>query len=188
MHDLEAAQKQQEENAKKRVAASADERQDNVDRIRRGPTRRIIGTEDFLGVSYLDSGVAAARAVGRVVIREGGNVAGFGTGSLVSKSLLLTNNHVLPSADVAEGSSIEFKFQDGVDGQPEDPVTFDLDPGKFFLTDKDLDFALVAVKATSDELADFSFNRLADDKGKETLGSFVTIVQHPRGKKKQIAL
>jgi endonuclease G len=188
MHDLEAAQKQQEEKAKKRVAATADERQDNVDRIRRGPTRKIIGTEDFLGVSYLDSGVAAARAVGRVVIREGGNIAGFGTGSLVSPSLLLTNNHVLPSAEVAEGSSIEFKFQDGMDGTPEDPITFELDPGRFFLTDEDLDFALVAVKATADELADFSFNRLTDDEDKDTVGTFVTIVQHPRGKKKQIAL
>jgi endonuclease G len=188
MHDLEAAQKQQEEEAKKRVAATTDARQDNVERIRRGPTRRIIGTEDFLGVSYLDSGVAAARAVGRVVIREGGNIAGFGTGSLVSPTLLLTNNHVLPSAEVAEGSSIEFKFQDGVDGNALDPVTFDLDPGTFFLTDEDLDFALVAVKATGDQLADFSFNRLTDDEGKDAVGSFVTIVQHPRGKKKQIAL
>jgi endonuclease G len=139
-------------------------------------------------VSYLDSGVAASRAVGRVVIREGGNIAGFGTGSLVSPALLLTNNHVLPSAEVAEGSSIEFKFQDGVDGQPEDPVSFDLDPGRFFLTDEDLDFALVAVKATPQELSDFGFNRLTDDRGDKAVGEFVTIVQHPRGKKKQIAL
>jgi len=188
MHDLEAARKKQEEEAEERVAALADERQHNVERIKRDPTRKVIGTADFLGVSYLDGGVAAARAVGRVVIRENGSVAGFGTGSLVSPSLLITNNHVLPSAEVADGSSIEFKFQDGVDGKPEDPVTFDLDPAKFFLTDKDLDFALVAVKATSGELADFSFNRLTDDKGKDTLGSFVTIVQHPKGEKKQIAL
>jgi hypothetical protein len=40
MHDLEAAQKQQEEKAKKRIAATADERQDNVEKIRRGPVRR----------------------------------------------------------------------------------------------------------------------------------------------------
>ncbi len=188
MHDLEAAQKEQDKAAAKRVAASADSRRDNVDRIRRGPTRKVVGTEDFLGVSYLDAGVAAARAVGRVVIRENGSIAGFGTGSLVSPTLLLTNNHVLPSADVAEGSSIEFSFQDGVDGKALDPVTFELDPGTFFLTDEDLDFALVAVKATPAELGDFSFNRLTEDVGKDAVGSFVTIVQHPRGKKKQIAL
>ena len=121
MHDLEAAQKQQEEKAKKRVAASADSRTDNIERIRRGPARKIIGTEDFLGVSYLDSGVAAARAVGRVVIREDGNIAGFGTGSLVSQSLLLTNNHVLADASRARASVVEFNMQDGLDGRPLTP-------------------------------------------------------------------
>ncbi len=188
MHDLEAAQRKQEEAAAKRIASAADTRRDNVDEIRKGPTRRILGTEDFLGVSYLEAGVGAARAVGRVVIRENGDIAGFGTGSLVSPALLLTNNHVLPSAEVAAGSSIEFRFQDGVDGKALEPITFELDPDRFFLTDEDLDFALVAVKATPEELADFSFNQLAEDEGETVVGSFVTIVQHPRGTKKQIAL
>jgi endonuclease G len=188
MHDLEAAQRKQEEAAAKRVASAADKRRDNIEEIRRGPTRKILGTEDFLGVGYLEAGVGAARAVGRVVIREDGSVAGFGTGSLVSPALLLTNNHVLPSADVAKGSSIEFSFQDGVDGKPLDPRSFDLDPERFFLTDEDLDFALVAVKANPDELGEFAFNRLTDDEGEGAVGDFVTIVQHPRGKKKQVAL
>ena len=188
MHDLEAAQRKQEEAAAKRVTSAADKRRDNIEEIRKGPRRKILGTEDFLGVGYLEAGVGAARAVGRVVIREDGKVAGFGTGSLVSPALLLTNNHVLPSADVAKGSSIEFSFQDGVDGKPLDPRSFDLDPGRFFLTDEDLDFALVAVKANPDELGEFAFNRLSDDEGEGAVGDFVTIVQHPGGKKKQVAL
>ena len=117
MHDLGAAQRQQEEAAARRVASAADTRARNIEKIRKGPTRKVIGTEDFLGVAYLESGVAAARAVGRVVIRENGDLAGYGTGSLVSPTLLLTNNHVLASADVAEGSTIEFGYQDG-DGRP----------------------------------------------------------------------
>lgn len=190
MHDLEAAQKEQEEAAAKRVSANAAGRREKIEELRKdnGATRKVIGTEDFLGVNYLEAGVGASRAVGRVVIREDGNIAGFGTGSLVSPSLLLTNHHVLPSADVAEGSSIEFSFQDGVDGKPLEPTTFDLDPGRFFLADEELDFALVAVKATPAELGHFSFNRLTDDEGEKAVGAFVTIVQHPRGKKKQIAL
>jgi endonuclease G, mitochondrial len=188
MHDLEAAQRQQAEQAAKRVASEADSRRDNVEKIRRGPTRKILGTQDFVDVSYLEAGVGAARSVGRVVIREDGDIAGFGTGSLVSSSLLLTNHHVLPSAEVAEGSTVEFRFQDGLDGQPLEPVSFELEPGRFFLADEDLDFALVAVQATPAELADFSFNRLADDSGEDAVGTFVTIVQHPRGKKKQVAL
>ncbi len=190
MHDLKAAQQKQAKAAAERVAAGTDSRRGKIDKIRKngGRTRKVIGTEDFLGVSYLDGGVGAARSVGRVVIREGGQIAGFGTGSLVSPTLLLTNNHVLPSAEVAEGSTIEFSFQDGLDGEPLTPQSFELDPARFFLTDEDLDFALVAVQGSEAELSEFGFNRLTDDEGEGVVGDFVTIVQHPRGEKKQIAL
>jgi endonuclease G len=190
MHDVEAAQRKQGEAAAQRVADATDSRREKIDALRenRGRTRKVIGTEDFLGVSYLEAGVGAARAVGRVVIREDGQVAGFGTGSLVSPTLLLTNHHVLPSAEVASGSSVEFGFQDALDGQPLTPRSFELDPGRFFLADEDLDFALVAVDATAAELAEFGFNRLVDDEGDDAVGGFVTIVQHPRGRKKQVAL
>ena len=190
MHDFDAAQQKQQDAAAARVAGATDSRRKKIRALREngGRTRKVVGTEDFLGVGYLEAGVAAARAVGRVVIREGGQVAGFGTGSLVSRSLLLTNHHVLPSADVAEGSSVEFSFEDGADGRPLTPVALELDPDRFFLADEELDFALVAVRGTPDELADFGFNRLIEDEGDATVGRFVTIVQHPGGEKKQVAL
>jgi endonuclease G len=190
MHDVEAAQRDQEEAAARRVSDATESRRSRIAELRDAdaPKRKIIGTEDFLGVSYLEAGAGAARAIGRVVIREDGKVVGFGTGSLVSPALLLTNHHVLPSADVASGSAVEFRFQDGLDGQPLEPQPFDLDPDRFFLADDGLDFALVAVDATADQLADFGFNSLTDDEGEGIVGEFVTIVQHPRGKKKQIAL
>ena len=190
MYDFDAAQQKQQDAAAARVAAATDSRKARISTLTgpEGRPRKVVGTEDFLAVGYLAAGVGAARAVGRIVIREGGQVAGFGTGSLVSPSLLLTNHHVLPSADVADGSSVEFSFEDGTDGQPLTPVTVNLDPERFFLADEELDFALVAVAATPDELADFGFNRLHEDEGDAAVGGFVTIVQHPRGKKKQIAL
>ena len=63
-----------------------------IDRLndRRGDGRetmieRIINTADFVGIRYLDAGVAAARAIGRVNIRDArGRLQGYGTGSLVS--------------------------------------------------------------------------------------------------------
>ncbi|MPZ84365.1 MAG: endonuclease [Actinophytocola sp.] len=150
---------------------------------------RIIGTDDLLGVRYLEGGVAAARAVGRVVIREeDGRVAGHGTGSMVSPELLLTNHHVLPDAATARNSQIEFDYQDGLDGRPLPTVELSLDPDRFFQADRTLDFALVAVRATPAELARFGFNRLHDAQGKAIVGDFVTIIQHPGGEKKQIAL
>jgi endonuclease G, mitochondrial len=157
-----------------------------------GPGRvleKIINTADFVGARYLDAGVAAARAVGRVNIRDAaGRLAGYGTGSLVSPALLLTNHHVLPDAGTARSSVIEFNYQDGVDGQPLLAEVHPLDPDRFFLADEERDFALVAVRATPAELARFGFNRLIEEEGKAIIGEFVTIVQHPRGEKKQVAL
>jgi endonuclease G len=127
--------------------------------------------------------------VGRINIRDGsGRLTGYGTGSLVSPTLLLTNHHVLSDAATARTSVIEFNYQDGIDGNPLLAVCHPLDPDRFFVADEERDFALVAVRATPAELAPFGFNRLIEAEGKAIIGEFVTIVQHPRGEKKQVAL
>ncbi|GHF96065.1 MULTISPECIES: DNA/RNA non-specific endonuclease [Amycolatopsis] len=150
---------------------------------------RIVLTDDLLGVGYLEGGVTASAAVGRVNIRNAqGRLVGYGTGSLVSPDLLLTNHHVLPDAEAAGFSLIEFDYQDGIDGLPRPVRAFALDPDRFFAADRALDFALVAVRATADELRPFGFNRLIGSEGKAIVGDFVTIVQHPGGGKKQVAL
>ncbi|WP_043628967.1 DNA/RNA non-specific endonuclease [Nonomuraea candida] len=150
---------------------------------------RIIQTDDLLPVGYLEGGAVAARAVGRVVVRDDrGRLAGYGTGSLVSPELLLTNHHVLADAGTAGRSSVEFDYQDGIDGRPLPLHAFSLDPGRFFVADRELDFALVAVRAAAGELARFGFNPLVASEGKVIIGDFVTIIQHPGGEKKQVAL
>jgi endonuclease G, mitochondrial len=150
---------------------------------------RIINTPDFVDVRYLEAGTRSAHAVGRVDVRDhAGRVLGFGTGSMVTARLLLTNHHVLPDAQTAANSEIEFNFEDGLDGQALQPRRFVLDPASFFLADQELDFALVAVAASPQELAPFGFNRTIAAEGKAIAGDFVTIVQHPGGQKKQVAL
>ena len=89
---------------------------------------------------------------------------------------------------VAAASAAEFNFQDGIDGQPLQPRLLSLDPDAFFVADEERDFALVAVRATEEEVAGFGFNRLVAAEGKAVIGEFVTIVQHPRGEKKQVSL
>jgi endonuclease G, mitochondrial len=150
---------------------------------------RVIGTEDFVGVRYLAAGARAARAVGRVNIRDQrGRVVGYGTGSLVSTQLLLTNHHVLPDKATAGFSVVEFDYEDGQDGRPLAPVVFDLDPKRLFVADQRLDYALVAIGAAAAELARFGYTRLIEAEGKAIVGDFATIIQHPRGEKKQVAL
>jgi len=149
----------------------------------------IIGEQNFLDIRYLEAGVAAARAVCRIEVRDArGRVAGYGTGSLVSPRLLLTNHHVFPDAQVARRSDTEFNYQDGLDGQPLRVVKFALDPDAFFVADAERDFALVAVAAAERALSPFGLNPLIEAEGKAVVGEFVTIVQHPGGRKKQIAL
>lgn len=150
---------------------------------------RIINTNDLLDVRYLDGGATAERSVGRVDIRdERARLVGYGTGSLVSPELLLTNHHVLPDGPTAAASGIEFNYQDGLDGRPMQPKLFAFDPKRFFLTDEALDFTLIAMAAPASELVAFGFNRLIAAEGKAIVGDFVSIIQHPGGEKKQVAL
>lgn len=145
----------------------------------------IINTCDYVSVRYLDAGVAAVRAIGRVNISRG---RGYGTGFLVSPGLLLTNHHVLTSAEVAANSAVEFNYQNGLDGQPLPVETFALSPDRFYVSDRDLDFALTAVDATAEQLQPFGFHKLTAAQGTVVLGEFTTIVHHPRGERKMISL
>lgn len=149
---------------------------------------RVVGTPDFVGINYLETGLIASRAIGRVNVIENGRPGGYGTGSLVAPGVLLTNHHVLSNAETAEGSTIEFEYEDGPDGQPRQPHRFALSPARLFVADKELDFALVAVDPSGGDLAKYGYNPLIGAKGKAVVGEPVTIIQHPKGERKQVVL
>ncbi|WP_328792220.1 endonuclease [Streptomyces sp. NBC_00273] len=151
---------------------------------------RFMGRNDLIGIDYLEGGFLAARSVGRITVRSPGS-SHQGTGFLVSPSLLMTNNHVLGSAEEAAAGVIEFNFQAGLDGQPLVPVGFQLDPQSFFVTHRDLDFTVVAVSDRSRDgqpLAAFGRLPLKEAQGKAVIGELVNIIQHPNGEPKQLAL
>lgn len=153
--------------------------------------RVINETRDFLAVGFFDKGATASRAVGRIVTRLSQGRNGLGTGFLVTPSLLITNHHVLDSENTARKSVVEFNYQLSVDGEAVPIERFDLLPDKFFLTDSDLDFALVAVAPESQKrvkLTDFGYCPLLGAEGKILVQDPVNIVQHPRGEFKQIAI
>jgi DNA/RNA endonuclease G (NUC1)/V8-like Glu-specific endopeptidase len=149
---------------------------------------RIIGRNDLIGVEFLASAMAAARSVGRVVIRnESGKVVGYGSGAMVSPRLFLTNNHVVETASWAASSAVDFGYAYAPGGHLQAARTFTFAPGDFFLTDPKLDFTLVAV-AAGNRLADFGWLTLNDDDGAVLKGEYVNIVQHPNGWPMQVAL
>ena len=153
---------------------------------------RVLGTNDLIEVNFLTEGARVARSICRVEIGDShGLAAGYGTGVMVSPRLLLTNNHVLDSAETAGASVAEFAFERDEHGVEQEPVRFGLDPGTFFLTDVDLDFSLVAVSDASETgrpLADYGWVPMIVQQGKVIKGEYVNIIQHPSGEPKQVAL
>lgn len=150
---------------------------------------RIIGKSDLMSVRYFELGLRVARTVGRIQVRgPDGSNRGYGTGFRVSPRLILTNNHVLGDAATAGASRIEFDFQEGLDGKLRTSIVAELDPSAFFTTDKTLDFSLVALKAEPRGIAGYGWNGLSSAEGEVIAGEFVTIIQHPSGERKQVAL
>jgi hypothetical protein len=148
---------------------------------------RILGRNDLMSVRYFELGVRVARSVGRIHVRTPKG-SGFGTGFLVSPHLVLTNNHVLEDASIAGNSKVEFDFQEGPDGKLRTSIFLNFDPATFFVTDKALDFSLVALKGDISRIAKMGFNGLSAEEGKVIVGEYVSIIQHPSGERKQLAL
>jgi endonuclease G len=149
---------------------------------------RIVGrTRDLLSVEFFEMGLLASRCVGLVSTRGQAN----GTGFLVAPGLMLTNQHVLRTAADAADSDLELDFEDNRVGEAKRTEIFALRPETFFLADKALDFALVAVDLQSQngtKLDSFSVLPLIGEEGKVRIGEAVNVVQHPGGRVKQIAI
>lgn len=154
---------------------------------------RIIGASDLLEVNFFDLGRRAARPIGRIQVRDlTGRVKEFGTGFIVSPNLILTNNHVLADFDSCRKSLIDFDFEDDEQFMPKRPTTFGLEPERFFFTDAALDFTLVAVRPLDTEgktaLSTFGRLPLIERQGKIVEGEYVTVIQHPGGATKKLAV
>jgi endonuclease G len=149
---------------------------------------RVLGTNDLMSIGFFEKGLATSHAVARIQIKTAqGNLAGYGTGFLVSPRLLLTNNHVFESAEAAAASLAEFNYQVSLDGRFKTSRVFPFAPEDFFLTDPALDYTLVALRPDPG-LAGFGWLRLIEESGKLMVGEWVNIIQHPNGEPKQLAI
>lgn len=151
---------------------------------------RIIGRSDIFQVNYLERGLHAAQAVGRIsVLSKYGVMLGFGTGFLVGPGLLLTNNHVLEDVSYVDQSFILFDYQYDAKQGLRQTERFALTPEVFF-TSKRLDCTFVSVAAkgtTGRALSEFGKLTLIRESGKALKGEYISIIQHANGLPKQIA-
>jgi endonuclease G, mitochondrial len=149
---------------------------------------RHIGSVDLLNAVWLRQATAAADAVAQLEAP-----AGNGTGFLVSPWLLLTNHHVVPTADDAAGTEVHFRYEKNAAGRITRTRDHRMDPGRFFITSPQsaLDFTLVALTATARGRppgSDFGHIPLIGATGKILLGQPVNIIQHPDGRPREIAI
>lgn len=147
---------------------------------------RIIGSNDLLPISYFEKGMLSAQAVGRVVTtNEQQRVVSYGTAFLVAPGIVLTNHHVLPDAETAALSRVEFNYQMGLDNQMQHIDAARIDATRY-LSDEHLDFALAGLVGGSADAARPVLPLIAST-AKIINGESVSIIQHPGAAPKQVA-
>jgi V8-like Glu-specific endopeptidase len=147
---------------------------------------KIIGQQStLLRINWLEKALQASKAVCRVVCADGE----LGTGFITREGYLFTNNHVIPDAEVAREARIEFNYEIGADGQVKARTAYQLDGADFQTSPPDqLDFSRIRVIDRPDlPLSRWGFVEF-DTSVPPATGDAVTIIQHPKGEDKQIAL
>ena len=179
----------QPREVQKRLAHALGEGPDAADLA----VERILTGADQLNVNFLERGMIAADAVACLEIRSAEEqLLGYATGFMVSPQLLMTNHHVLPSAEVAAQSWADFRWEYDAYGRALEPVSFALDPARFYFADPELDVALVALapRDAGGDMAPASFGWLRLHPGTEKAlpGEWLSVVHHPHGRPKQLTV
>lgn len=196
-HQIQAAQryykkKTEQESQKEQLTVPSEKRVSFINELDTLAIERLQGGNDLIPVNYFELGLQAARSVCRIQIRDArGYGQGYGTGFLVAPNLLLTNNHVFNQAEMTIKSFAEFNFEDDINFHPKPTKLFSLLPDELFYTDPNLDFTLVAVSSSATDgtaLSSFGILKLIEETGKALPNEYLSIIQHPEGNSKQIAV
>jgi S1-C subfamily serine protease len=139
----------------------------------------IIGASDLLPAQFLLIGAKMASSVVRVNLGAGR----FGSGFLVAKDLVLTNNHVLPDEATASTAVIETGYEDTLEGISVQGVAHQTRPAELFKTNVEDDWAIVKIVPS-----DACVPLMPRPTATTTPGARVYIIQHPGGGPKQVSL
>ncbi|MDI2076631.1 DNA/RNA non-specific endonuclease [Bradyrhizobium sp. Mp27] len=153
---------------------------------------RVLGASNLCSINFLARGLQAAASIARIRVRlKDGSGEWFGTGFLVAPNLLMTNHHVLPNASAASLAIAEFNYQHDLNGVESLSRVYNVMPSSLFFTDASLDVSFVEVAPRAFDgtpLSEFGFLPLIARSGKVLDGEWVSIIQHPGGQPKQIAI
>lgn len=147
---------------------------------------KIIGpNNNLVKIKWLQQGIECAKSVCQVVRADGVK----GTGFVLEGGYLMTNFHILPSEEKVKNAKIVFDYEEDFLGNARSTSEFLLDATNWKASPiQEMDYTYVKIiDNPANPIAKWGF--LEIDKFTEPQnGSPVTIIQHPLGQTKQIAL
>lgn len=144
---------------------------------------RIIGENTLRPIAYLQKALWVARSVAYLEIHQDDG-SWSGTGFMLSRNLLLTNNHVIPSRETAHDCIVRFNYQLDAASNPEIYQDYKVVSDGIFQTNQHLDYTLLEIdKSPGDQWGFLSIARKLPG-----VNQRVSIIQHPHGLPKTISL
>jgi V8-like Glu-specific endopeptidase len=147
---------------------------------------RILGpVNSLVKINWLHKGIKASKSVCQVVRPDGGK----GTGFVLEDGYLMTNWHVIYSKELAASSKIIFNYEEDLSGNLQKTSEYSLESDNCkFSRDTEFDYAYIKIKDNPiDPLSQWGSLDIDTFSDPQT-GQPVTIIQHPLGNTKYIAL
>jgi V8-like Glu-specific endopeptidase len=139
-----------------------------------------IGRVNRLSISILQKVTRLSNAVALISRADRGRATGF----LITPNRLMTNWHVFEKEEQAVGAIARFNYARGEDGKLLPVMDVDILPDKFYYSNQDLDYAVVAVAGNPGA----KWGTIPLQPGTVGVKDDVFIIQHPGGQPKEIAM
>ena len=137
----------------------------------------------LMSLCWMEKGLQLAKAVCKVQ-----GPANVGTGFIIHNCVLVTNNHVLPTAESAQEAHAIFNFEENFDGTIQATSSYELDAGSY-LTNIQLDCSMVRIKQSESRPPLSTWGTFLVEKDRVLKQHDpVTIIQHPLGAPKKIGI
>ncbi|MDQ3704203.1 MAG: serine protease [Chloroflexota bacterium] len=140
---------------------------------------KVIGENTLRPIAFLSQALVVARSVAYIGLHTGS-----GTGFLVTPDLMITNNHVIPSADLLSETVFRFNYEENWKGEAQPAAEYRAKPGGVFHTSQPLDYTVVQLDGEPGRTWGWLPLKARDVQKDER----INIIQHAAGQPKKISL
>ncbi len=112
---------------------------------------KVWGQNNLISAHFLTEGAEIQKAIAMVTLKVAKSGlpsgSGWGSGFLISNSLFMTNNHVIPNKAFCDDVNMQFMYQDNYNTEPAiSSEFFETNENSFFHTNVGLDYTIVRLK------------------------------------------